>query len=62
MLNKLRKWLGLHVWRYRNPFDRTCEVCGRNEVAHEFYGDPHDVRWVVFDDGVVSKHKKGGTA
>ena len=27
-----------HTWKYRNPYDRTCEVCGRNE-QEESWGD-----------------------
>jgi hypothetical protein len=21
----------VHKWKYRNPYDRTCELCGRHE-------------------------------
>ena len=23
----------MHKWKYRNPYDRTCELCGENQQA-----------------------------
>ncbi|WP_323016390.1 hypothetical protein [Castellaniella sp.] len=50
----------LHRWVYRNPFNRTCKVCGRHEVFHgktaaltKFEG-----WWEVFDDGEKALHNK----
>lgn len=55
MLNWLRKLLGLHVWRYRNPYDRTCVLCGRNEVEH-CWVDGTGREWKVFNEGSSDKH------
>lgn len=60
-MNWLRKLLGLHVWRYRNPYDRTCSVCGRHEVAHCWAWGGNSW-WEVFNEGESRKHKKGGVA
>ena len=27
----VRKRVEMHKWKYRNPSDRTCEICGRRE-------------------------------
>lgn len=48
----LRRVLGLHVWSYRNPFDRTCEQCRRHEVFHGWsYAPLHQGWWEVFNEG-----------
>jgi hypothetical protein len=46
-----------HTWIYRNPSDRTCSVCGRNEV--EFCRDIESWNrtwWEVFNDGDLTRH------
>lgn len=31
----LRRFLSrFHRWQYRNPYDRTCLICGRHEVNY----------------------------
>ena len=50
----VRKYCGLHAWSYRNPYDRTCVKCGRNEVEHSYVG--HSLYrssgfWEVFKEG-----------
>ena len=55
----MRHNLWLHKWEYRNPYNRTCSVCGRNEVEHCWPGDEFKLRagwWEVFDEGDESKH------
>ena len=48
---------GSHTWRYRNPYDRTCEVCGRNEVSHCAAMESWDrAWWEVWNDGEEQKH------
>lgn len=49
----LRNALRMHHWRYRNPFDRTCRVCGRHEVFHGFDTalTHQNGWWELFDDG-----------
>lgn len=52
--------LPMHQWKYRNPYNRTCQVCGRHEVRHRWAGDAHRLGWwEVFDNGDINKHKKG---
>lgn len=38
--NLLHK-LGIHKWSYRNPFDRTCDICQKHqqEYARVFEGE-----------------------
>lgn len=43
-----------HRWVYRNPYDRTCSVCGRHEVEHRYYDTYDD--WEVFSEGDSDKH------
>lgn len=47
---------GRHQWEYRNPYDRSCKTCGRNEVAHSWAGHPEHQWWEVFRDGDQHKH------
>lgn len=49
-----------HKWEYRNPYDRTCKVCGRHEVSHCWAGSWGSSWWEVFREGDLDKHKKGG--
>ncbi len=47
-----RKHFGLHAWNYRNPHDRTCVKCGRNEVEHRYIWQPNSMGfWETFKDG-----------
>ncbi len=53
-----------HKWVYRNPYDRTCSICKRNEQV-ECWGDDFAARgmrargtWVEYNPGDISKHKK----
>ena len=62
MIKWLRRWKkSLHVWEYRNPFDRTCSVCGRHEVKYcndiKDARDPFSGWWEVYSDGDAEKHK-----
>jgi hypothetical protein len=52
----IRRWLGLHEWKYRNPFDRTCNVCGRHEVAFSWAWDWSRTWWEVHTYGNKSAH------
>jgi hypothetical protein len=62
------KWLlepySPHKWEYRNPYDRTCKKCGRNE-QEECWADSyarHGMRctgwWEVYREGDGSCEKK----
>lgn len=58
-------WEGYpHVWKYRNPYDRTCTICGRNEQeecwADEYhrYGMRASGTWAVYREGDPKKHEK----
>ena len=42
--------LPVHVYRYRNPFDRTCIHCGYKENMFETIGGCH---WEEMDSGHV---------
>lgn len=33
-MRRLRLPHMFHRWRYRNPYSRTCGVCGRSEDLH----------------------------
>lgn len=48
-----KKLFKLHTWKYRNPFNRRCSVCGRHEVFHSY--DPILTKvtgwWEIFKDG-----------
>lgn len=49
-----------HRWDYRNPYDRTCHICGRHEVEHRWHTEPgigNRSWWEVFADGDPSKHR-----
>lgn len=50
-----------HTWVYRNPYDRTCSVCKRNEVEHchtmDDWGSGSSW-WEVFDNGDPQEHAK----
>jgi hypothetical protein len=41
-----------HTWRYYNPYNRSCQMCGRHEVSHcrsvDSWGNSW---WEVFDEG-----------
>lgn len=34
-----------HVWKYRNPYSRTCIHCGRVENIYGYYGSYSGDRW-----------------
>lgn len=53
-----RWWRGRHKWEYRNPYDRTCAICGRHEV--QYCADWRD----VFDrfKGWWEAHREGNPA
>lgn len=37
MKNKIRMFLhkhGFHFWVYRNPANRTCEICGKHQEQY----------------------------
>lgn len=54
--NLIRRLSGIrHAWSYRNPYDRTCTVCRRHEVAHT---DGRAQWWEVFCDGSPELHKE----
>lgn len=63
---KLLDFLGSypHKWQYRNPYDRTCKICGRNEQEEcwpdEFrrYGFRAKGWWEVYREGDPKKHEK----
>ena len=58
MFSKLLSFLlSPHKWEYRNPYDRTCSVCGRHEVSHCYSGEWSRSWWECFDDGDANKHK-----
>lgn len=42
-------------FEYRNPYDRTCRICGRHEIGHSWPGD-NKWYWECFDNGDKSKH------
>lgn len=48
-----------HMWVYRNPANRTCSVCERNEVEHchtmDDWGSGRSW-WEVFHAGDPAKH------
>jgi hypothetical protein len=54
-----------HRWKYRNPYDRTCKICGRHEQeecwADEYarYGMRARGIWEVYREGDPKKHEKG---
>lgn len=62
MTRPVRRMLGLHVWRYRNPYDRTCEGCGRHQVEHSRHYTDRTGWWETFKKGngnlMVCKSKK----
>ena len=54
---RFKAWLGMHVWEYRNPADRTCLVCGRSEC--EFTrGSLRDSWWEAIREGDPRKHRQ----
>ena len=53
-----------HKWKYRNPYDRTCSVCGRNE-QEECWAEDFNIRgfnapgtWEVYREGDPKKHEE----
>lgn len=59
-INWLRRLLWRHKWKYYNPYDRVCTVCGRHEVEHMLRENLPNLNsrgwWEVFDEGDESKH------
>ena len=54
----------IHDWQYRNPYDRTCKICGRNE-QEECWGDDYESHglnapgsWEVYRNGNGACDKK----
>jgi hypothetical protein len=45
MISKIKARLGMHLWVYRNPYDRTCRVCGKHQVEHMFLVNPPVYPW-----------------
>lgn len=39
MRRLLHYLFGVHDWRYRNPYDRTCEICHRWESEYFYPSD-----------------------
>lgn len=58
----VRRVLGVHVWHYRNPHDRTCEGCGRHQVEHARHYTDSRGWWETFREGngnlLICKAKK----
>lgn len=54
----MRRNFWSHEWRYSNPHNRRCQVCGRHEVEHSNgeIGFTARTWWEVFDDGKEEKH------
>lgn len=56
-LQFFKRWLwilfGRHDWRYRNPYDRTCTVCGCHQVQMCYRQGDRLLRgfWETFADG-----------
>lgn len=52
-----RKIFWKHKWVYRNPYDRTCSVCGRVEVSYcsDLESWNRDW-WEAHNDGKESLH------
>ena len=51
-----RKYFGMHAWKYRNPHNRTCVKCKRQEVEHYFsWNKPSQTFWDVFKEGNGNK-------
>lgn len=65
MLTKLhlllhRIVIRFHRWDYLNPYNRTCSICGRNEVQYCASMSLEDWRrgwWEPHVEGDLSKHK-----
>ena len=32
----LHKTLGVHYWKYRNPYDRVCQICDKHQSWYMF--------------------------
>lgn len=59
----LWKVFGRHQWHYRNPFDRTCQVCGRYEVSHCASMEAWTPAWwETWNDGDEAKHYEAPNA
>lgn len=62
------RWLlwmvfGRHKWAYRNPYDRTCKMCGRHEVSHCADLDSWNrAWWETWNDGDERKHYEASNA
>lgn len=58
----LRRHLWFHRWHYRNPYCRTCVVCGRHEQVECWASDwnrgvfNEAAWWEVYNEGIESKH------
>lgn len=59
----LWKVFGRHKWNYYNPYDRTCEVCGRREVSHcaDIYSW-NRAWWETWNEGNEWKHYEAPNA
>lgn len=51
LMRPVRRVLGLHVWSYRNPHDRTCDGCGRHQVEHARHYTDTRGWWETFQEG-----------
>ena len=50
-------FFGGHSWKYRNPYDRTCQVCGKHEVSHcSDIENWSRAWWEIFAAGDETKH------
>jgi len=54
VLNKIRALFSFHIWKYYNPFNRTCIKCDRHEVKHGYHMNAIG-QWEVFNEGDKSK-------
>lgn len=58
----LRYWHRRHKWKYHNPADRTCTICGRHEI--QYCADIRDVFnpfvgwWEAHIEGDLALHDK----
>ena len=63
MIHAIRRWWrSRHRWNYHNPYERTCDICGRREVQHcadikHFY-NAFKGWWEVWDRGDPGLHHK----
>lgn len=62
LVQKFKKIFWFHKWKYQNPYNRRCVICGKHEQKYCYDWRERNIPgrgwWEVHDEGNENKHYK----